>query len=204
VVLPTRAYEFAGVKPLRHVPVSHESFARRSNDLPDEVRVKATKRGIGNGSVSSAFRDSGHIPTTPRYRETSALASEASRSSKIFHFTRWSLLSRSLVDVDISSPARLAPTLARSTSRATFSEKSDRKNEHFSRYRSMLADILVHINVPIFGWLITLYKFYRVVLNNLNKRRKVIFKFQLRFLTIKRRLCNFWHVNCQLHISKVN
>lgn len=36
---------------------------------------------------------------------------DVSRSSKISHFTRWSLLSRSLVDVDISSLARLASTL---------------------------------------------------------------------------------------------
>jgi len=102
MAFPTRAYEFAEVKPLRHVPVSHESSHEDRTILPDEVRVKATKRGIGNGSVSNA-RFGSHSGDASIQRNVSSDI-DVSRSSKIFHFTHWSLLSRSLVDVNISSP----------------------------------------------------------------------------------------------------
>lgn len=125
-------------------------LARRSNDLPDEVRVKATKRGIGNGSVSSASpRFGSHSgDATLRYRETSQLLHRRVAIFKNFPFhplvsivekfgRRRHFESRA-IGIHGCAPAS-------SISRATFSEKSDREDEHFSRYRPMLADILVHI-----------------------------------------------------------
>lgn len=123
-------------------------LARRSNDLPDEVRVKATKRGIGNGSVSSARFES-HSGDASIQRNVSLWYRRVA-IFKNFPF-------HSLVPIVEKFGRRRhfesraigthgCTLLARSISRATFSEKSDREDEHFSRYRSMLTDIFVYIS----------------------------------------------------------
>lgn len=130
--------------------------------------------------MSSASRDSGHIPATRRYRETSALASTC-RDLQKFPI---SLAGPYCREVWSTSTFRVSPdwhprcTPARSISRATFSEKSDRENEHFSRYRSMLADKLVYIYHRFFKSMIKLHEFYRAVLNNVNKRNIQICELQ--------------------------
>lgn len=96
---------FSGVKPLRHVPISREW----SNDRLDEVRVKATRRGNWQRKcVKRVFRDSGHIPTTLRYKTSTRTSTRRDLQKFSILALAGLLLSRNSFDVDISNPARLA------------------------------------------------------------------------------------------------
>lgn len=86
-----------------------ERSARWSSRKGDEARDWQWK------CVKRVPRFGSHSGDTSIQRNVS-FGIDVPRSSKIFHFTRWSLLSRSLVDVDISGPTRLASTVVHARS----------------------------------------------------------------------------------------